>query len=116
MENQKDDMILFYYRKRVALINQEMLDSGCITLLGQKIKLTEFIDKIYDKIPEQILNTGDPNFDENVPYILMRPSNHNLPSQEVCKRCGKLMGFVTGDDYVEPTVLICPDCLDKVRC
>ena len=40
---------------------------------------------MYDKMPEQILNTGDPNFDENVPYILMCEGNPNLPKGNIIK-------------------------------
>ena len=41
---------------------------------------------------------------------------HVVCHQEPCDRCGRLIGFVIDDDYCGTEFLICPDCLDKVRC
>ena len=41
---------------------------------------------------------------------------HVVCHQAPCDRCGRLIGFTIDDDYCGPEFLICPDCLDKVRC
>lgn len=41
---------------------------------------------------------------------------HNVVEQEPCYRCGRLIGSVSVDPYCGNEMLICPDCLDKVRC
>lgn len=43
-------------------------------------------------------------------------AGHNVVSQEPCYQCGKLVGVVAVDDYSGVEMVICPDCLDKVRC
>lgn len=76
MSNISDnERILFYYRKRVMIISEEMLKTGYAVIAGHKISLTKFVDTMFDKLPEQILNITDPEFDENVPYICMHKTN-----------------------------------------
>jgi len=81
MSEYKNDTILFYYKKRVLIINEQMRRDGYGIIRGEKIYLTDFVDILIkrDILPEQDLMINDPAFDENVPYILMHESNPNLP-------------------------------------
>lgn len=41
--------------------------------------------------------------------------NSNVVHQQACNGCGRIVGQITGDDYVGPEKLYCPDCMDKAR-
>ena len=35
--------------------------------------------------------------------------------QQSCNTCGRFIGYMMDDDYCGLTIVICPDCMDKVR-
>ena len=40
---------------------------------------------------------------------------HQTVHPESCVRCGRVCGVIIGDDYCGPTLMYCPDCIDKAR-
>lgn len=80
-QKEHDETIVFYYRKRAITVTKEILEKGYLTLGGHDIKLTDFIDKMFDKLPEQQPWFDDPNFDENVPYILCHKDNSIIKNE-----------------------------------
>ena len=40
---------------------------------------------------------------------------HRVVHESACTECGRICGQITDDDYCGPEILVCPDCMDKVR-
>lgn len=41
--------------------------------------------------------------------------DHTSVHQSMCDHCNRICGIICDDDYSFPEILLCPDCMDKIR-
>jgi len=49
------------------------------------------------------------------PFGAKCEEGHLVVHQEECQICERLCGVMAGDDFCGVDMLVCPDCVDKVR-